>query len=531
MSEADKLKAELREKEECFENLKKAYDDLVDEIKEANQRCEDLEGDLKSRESIIKHISFANDKLREHCEEKFREWEDEKRALVLALEEAEKKDGVSVAKKFFESEKSLKEDNRFQKLLAEESKMMEEQLKRKNKHLGQIEEVHEKQPERFDTSEDLECEAFALLDDISSLQIKLHSQARTSEDLERQLQNEESRRKEMEHNIKMLEQENQELRLKKESYEKSIIELKLQNEELSVMLLVLRRGISEGQGMEKGNDEENELDMDDYRERLEEAYDALDRANFELEEKIHEGKKMECELEIWKSAYERMENDLEESHARRKELETSLLAQVVFGESIKQQRRTEEAEKDKVKFLEIIAEKDKILEVLQKEIEWLEHEAYKRESESAVAVKSFIGRTNEEEKEKFMQLVNGRKMRMDEIMHQLNSLQHHFSDSLTSYAAQEDDGHGAEAEGLVQKLKKENKRLIKSASRLSSERESLLGFVLGLGDKICEFSSTDAELMDIMRSMVTSFGKEDDDDDDDGFIVSENMIINSATEA
>ena len=38
---------------------------------------------------------------------------------------------------------------------------------------------------------------------------------------------------------------------------------------------------------------------------------------------------------------------------------------------------------------------------------------------------------------------------------------------------------------FLQKLKIENRSLLESATRLSSERENLLGFVLGLGDKMC----------------------------------------------
>ncbi|KAF7809390.1 myosin heavy chain [Senna tora] len=108
--------------------------------------------------------------------------------------------------------------------------------------------------------------------------------------------------------------------------------------------------------------------------------------------KVCEGNELECELERWKSACERMKKDLEESHVRRKELEASLLGQVEFGESLRQE-------------------------------------------------------TNKHEKDKFIQLMNKRKMTMDEIMHHMASLQEQFSNSLTSFSSQlEDDDQDTEAE-------------------------------------------------------------------------------------
>ncbi|XP_028754552.1 myosin heavy chain, clone 203-like [Neltuma alba] len=568
VSEVDKLKAELKEKTESFENLKKSHDAQADEINEAKLLCEDLRNDLENKESIIKHISSANDKLRETYEERLKILEDEKRALILELEEAKEKACLSIPiKKCLESEKSLKaanEDEKFHKLIEEENRMKEEQVTWKKEQLENLEEAQvdkEKQEEKINNAnEDPELETYALLDDISSLQIKLHSQTKTLEQLERELHmsklalaREESTRKQLETQLSECkvqfnnsrdtskEQENQELEASKGSLlESSIIdELKLENEELSVMLLVLQQAISEAQAMDnKGdhNNEESELEI--YKEKLEEAYDALDQAIIELDELIYEGSELECEVGTWKSACERLKNDLEESHAKRKELEASLLSQVIFGESLEQERRVDEkqvkeAENERVKFLEIIEEKDKILKVLQKEIEWLEQEAFRREFESAVVVKSLTEKTNEHVKDKFLQLMNERKMRMDEIMQQMTSLEEHFCNSLTTFSSlhEDDEVPHSEAEAILQKLKNENNRLMEKAHRLSSEREHLLDYFLGLGDKICEFSTVDSELMDMVGKMAESFENKDgdDDDDDNESHASKKMIEHPAT--
>lgn len=358
-------------------------------------------------------------------------------------------------------------------------------------------------------------------DHISSLQTKLPSEET------------------LEEKIVKLENENQMLKLNQEISDLLIMDLNLKNEEMSIMLLVLNQGISEFEAM---NEDRNELEM--YKEKLEEACDALDTANFELE----------CELDAMKLTCERLQNDLEKSQVRRKELEDSLLAQVVFGESLIQERRIEEqhvkeAENDKLRFLHIIEEKDKILELLQKEVEWLEHESFKKEFESAVVVKRYMegSKSKEHEKEKFIHLMNSRRMKLDEIINQMDSLQKKLSDSLTRFSSKHEDDHphghycydhseeGAEALFLLlERLKKENTSLIENANNLALDKERLLNFVLGLGDKMFEFSSSDKELMDLLRSMMECFdqNKDDDDDndnDDDGILVSENVIMNSPT--
>ncbi|XP_054823765.1 uncharacterized protein At4g38062 [Prosopis cineraria] len=251
-AEIERLKAELRSKTDSLENLKQFQNAQVnqvreaklknekleqellqkeDEITEAKQNCEDLKGDLVKKESIIKHLSAANDKLRVDCDEKLKKWEDEKKGLVLALEEAvEKAENqdqqinvyrqeieslkgcLSASKrcleveKISEASKELRKSDDILHNLEDENRKVAEQLKWKKEQFKHLEEAHEKVREQFRSSKkEWELEKSSLLDEISSLQMKLDSQIRISENLQNQLQmcsqalaHEESRRKRLE---------------------------------------------------------------------------------------------------------------------------------------------------------------------------------------------------------------------------------------------------------------------------------------------------------------------------------------------
>ncbi|KAI4314417.1 hypothetical protein L6164_027329 [Bauhinia variegata] len=918
-AEIEKLKAELRGKTDSLENLKKSHNAQVnriqeaqlknekldqellqkaDELIEAKQMYEDLKGNFNGKESIIKRLTSANDKLRADCDEKFRRLEDERRGLVMALEEANEKvenqeqqihgyrreieslkGYLSVSKKkSSEVEKDSKasremreRDDMFQRL-EEENRKLEDQLKWKKEQFKHLEEAHQKLRDQFRSSKkEWESEKSTLLDEISTLETKLDSQIRVSEDLQYQLKmcnqalaHEESRRKrlevqisefkvqfdnvsseyedarlqldrlntqrdndigdlryslktkeayykELKYKLGKLEEENKELRislkelqeahiqeagasfsqsklrtklrnleqvhrecattlkakeaelnfqlenltrdlngcqcelenktavleeLKKEleSSHALAIQLKLLNEEMSVMLLVLKHGISEAQ-MKFANDGDemdlidkereekltelmNQLEMknaalisaqkdineerekaaclmkkveslnftleqqeslqnelDRYKEMLEESTkcqlhlekkvlqvestseeklkevsDTLERANTELYERIYEGSEMEFELQIWKSIVERLKSDIEENHAMRKALETSLIAQVDFGVGLKQEkdsliseleekerriddlqqqvvlleqelikeRKTEayisasgeiavSSETDKLRFLQIIEEKDKILEELQKEVVWLEQESFRREFESAVIAKGSTESAYEREKENLIQLINGKALRTDELIQQAASLEQQFTDSLVSMSSklaekqaeinlvreacdkitaaeilavlemeekklmiveledeirdirqklklQEESWSQSEqlaleieadmeakqlklqeltdqmetklrnSDALLHKLKMENRKLLENVTKLTLERENLLGFVQGLGDKICQFSTADAQLVDMLRSMV-----QPSDNDSPGINLKENQKLLSPT--
>jgi len=890
-AEIEELKAELRGKIDLLENLKKSHNAQVnqiqeaklkaekldqklhqqeDEISEAKLECEDLKGKLNKKETVIKHLSAANDKLRVDCDDKFKKWEEEKRGLVLALEEANEnaqnqeqkiymckqdierlKGCLAVSKeKCLESEKKnsvskeLRErDDMFQKL-EEESRKVEDQLKWKKEQFKHLEEAHDKLRQQFKScKKEWETEQSTLIDEISSLQSRLDSQIRISEDLQHQihtchqalahvegqkkrlevevsnlkeqlddasneyqdarsqldclntdrdkdiadlrylLKTKEAYNKESKYRIDKLEQENQELRMSlKELQEAQIqeagasysqsklksklrslehthrecsstlkakeaewnfklkqltadlnrcqseletkieaveglqmelersyslsIEMKLLNEEMSVMLLVLKQGISEAHlnhasgkdemdAINKAREEEifqlmkqlevkdaalmsaqkslneerevaacfrelehslrNELDRHkvlqnelqneleestmsqlilkdkvlnmecNFKEQLKEIHDALDSEIIELDETICERNEVEFELQICKSIVERLKNELEENHMVRRELETSLLVQVDFGESLKQEKdglayRLEEKERildhmqqhvellehelrvrgesagssesDNVRCLQIIAEKDKILEELQKEFE------------RAVIEKGTIERTFEDEKNNLVQLMKGKDKRMDELMQQVTSLEQQFTqkqaeinlvreacDKITSsqilaaveieekklmvveleddiralqqkLKLQEENWIQSEQLALatelelsakqakvmelndqmvtklrksgtsLQKLKMENGKLLENASGLSSERENLLAFVQGFSDKICALSTADTLLMDMLRSMVQSFENGCpvmNLKKDNGYLVKENMFLQSPT--
>ncbi|KAL5556559.1 hypothetical protein UlMin_038795 [Ulmus minor] len=249
--EIEKLKAECKRKAELSESLKKAnneqiakfqeaslkiekqaqeIDEKAEEISSVKQTFEDLRCCLTEKESIVKHLSAANDKLRVDLDEKFRKWEEEKQGLVLALEEANEKnfdqeqlicackeeiEGLkgslsALQKKCLEAEKraSGTKDSREHVLLSleEESKKLEDQLKWKKEQFKHLEEAHEKMREQFKKSKkEWELEKSSLLEEISSLQTSLDSQTRISEDLQNRLQmcnqalaHEESRRRHVE---------------------------------------------------------------------------------------------------------------------------------------------------------------------------------------------------------------------------------------------------------------------------------------------------------------------------------------------
>ncbi|KAK7346056.1 hypothetical protein VNO80_20569 [Phaseolus coccineus] len=891
-AEIEELKAELRGKIDLLENLKKSHNAQVnqiqeakfkaekldqkllqqeDEISEAKLECEDLKGNLNKKETTIKHLSAANDKLRVDCDDKFKKWEEEKRGLVLALEEANEKTQnqeqqiyickqdierlkgcLSVSKeKCLESEKKNKvskelreRDDMFQKL-EDEKRKVEDQLKWKKEQFQHLEEAHDRLRQQFKScKKEWETEQSTLIDELSSLQTRLDSQIRISEDLQHQirtchqalahvesqkkrlevevsnlkvqlddasndyqdgrlqlnclntdrdkdiadlkylLKTKETYNKESKYRIDKLEQENQELRMSvKELQEAQIqgagasysqsklrsrlrslehthkecsstlkakeaewniklkqltadlnrcqseletkieaveglqmelersyslsIEMKLLNEEMSVMLLVLKQGISEAHlkhasgkdemdHINKAREEEifqlmkqlemkdaalmsaqkslneereiaaclreaescgfnnelehslkNELDRHkvlqnelqneleestmsqlilkekvlhmecNFKEQLKEVHDALDSVITELDETICERNEVEFELQIWKSIVERLKNEVEENHVVRRELETSLLVQVDFGESLKQEKdslvyRLEEKERildhlqqhvkllehelrvrgesagssesDNVSYLQIIEEKDKILEELQKEFE------------RAVTEKGTIERTFEDEKNNLVHLMKGKDKGMDELMQQVTSLEQQFTDLLTTFSLQltssqilsaleieekklvvvelEDDIRAIQqklklqevnciqseqlaldtevelsakqpklmelndqmvtklrkSDTLLQKLKMENGKLLENATGLSSERENLLAFIQGFSDQICEFSTADTLLMDMLRSMVQSFENGCpvmNLKTDDGFLVKENIFIQS----
>ncbi|XP_050372266.1 uncharacterized protein At4g38062 [Argentina anserina] len=252
-AEIEKLRKEYKSKAELSEDLKKAHNEQLSKVQEANlkiekqaqelnenaekistaqQMCEDFKCILKEKESMIQHLRAANDKLRVDCDEKYRKLEETNRMLVLALDEANEKNmdeeqtiraykeeiqGLKgrlsdsqkkclEAEKKANSSKALRERDEMIMRVEEENRKVQDQLKWKKEQFSHLEEAHEKLQDQFkESKKEWEREKSSLLDEICSLQTNLDSQTRISDDLQKRLQmcnqalaHEESRRKRLE---------------------------------------------------------------------------------------------------------------------------------------------------------------------------------------------------------------------------------------------------------------------------------------------------------------------------------------------
>ncbi|KAJ6297995.1 hypothetical protein OIU76_019171 [Salix suchowensis] len=111
-AEIEKLKADLRCKAGFSDNLKKAHGEQLirtqeacskvekqaqelnakeEEITTVKRMCEDLQCSLNEKESIIRRLSTANDKLKVDSGENYKKWEEEKRGLMSTLNESNEK--------------------------------------------------------------------------------------------------------------------------------------------------------------------------------------------------------------------------------------------------------------------------------------------------------------------------------------------------------------------------------------------------------------------------------------------------------
>ncbi|XP_030499090.2 uncharacterized protein At4g38062 [Cannabis sativa] len=252
-AEVEKLRVENKSKTEVSENLKRSYNeqlkkaqaasskiekqaeeinDKAHELSVLKQRFEDVQCSLNEKESIIRRLNAANEKIRVDCDDKFRKWEEENKGLILALEKANEKNvdqeqlihsykeqievfkgSLSVSqKKCFEVEKNAKgakeagERENVLFKLEEDKRKIEEQLKWKKEQFTHLEEAHRKMRDQFKASQkEWELEKNSMIDEIDSLQTRLDSQTRISEDFQDRLQtctqalaHEESRRKYLE---------------------------------------------------------------------------------------------------------------------------------------------------------------------------------------------------------------------------------------------------------------------------------------------------------------------------------------------
>ncbi|XP_023634603.1 uncharacterized protein At4g38062 [Capsella rubella] len=223
----DIREARLVNEKQCFEIEEKTRD--VSELKRAN---EDLQRCLREKDSVLKRVNDANDKLRANGEDKYRELEEEKRSMMSALDEATEKNidleqennvyraeieglkgllGAAEKKriqveKTVEAMKEMRGRDDMVIKMEEEKAQVEEKLKWKKEQFKHLEEAYEKLQNLFKASKkEWEEEKSTLLDEIYSLQAKLDSLTRISEDLQKKLQmsnsaltQEETRRKRLE---------------------------------------------------------------------------------------------------------------------------------------------------------------------------------------------------------------------------------------------------------------------------------------------------------------------------------------------
>ncbi|KAE9450051.1 hypothetical protein C3L33_18049, partial [Rhododendron williamsianum] len=252
-AEIEKLKAEFKTTAELCERLKRTHNEQQTKILEANakiekqsqelnekadeisttkQMYEELKSSMKEKEAMIKHLAASNDKLHVDFDEKLRKWDEEKREMVLAFDEANSNSSDHELKLHaYEEEikglKSFLSDSEKKRLEAEkkaeacrelrerddmlfkqeeEKRKVEDQLKWKKEQFKHLEEAHEKLRCEFQQSKkEWEVEKSTLIDEISTLQTNLDSQTRISEGLQSRLQmcnqalaHEESRRKYLE---------------------------------------------------------------------------------------------------------------------------------------------------------------------------------------------------------------------------------------------------------------------------------------------------------------------------------------------
>ncbi|KAI3442318.1 uncharacterized protein J3R85_001249, partial [Psidium guajava] len=258
----------------------------------------------------------------------------------------------------------------------------------------------------------------------------------------------------------------------------SLMQLMLMNEEMSVMLLVLKSGISESRlklantapdiDMHNKIREENasllikqlemknealakaheeivnehqkvQIELASYKEMLEESSrcqfylkeqalrmevdsnvkikevcDALDRTTSELTEKIGEANEMEFEFQIWKSVADRLKFEIEENHGIRKQLEASLLAQSEFENAMKM-------EKDELAHL--LEDKQISINCLQKKILLLEQEIKMRELEVANSTKMESLMAFESERNSFFETIREKDEIFKELLEEISRLE------------------------------------------------------------------------------------------------------------
>ncbi|VFQ61831.1 unnamed protein product [Cuscuta campestris] len=253
--EIERLKTENKKKSESCQGFMRAYNEQLLKTQSANselakltlelntkeaelllsnQRCEELESNLKEKESAIRCLSSANDMVRADSAQKLKKLEEDNRSMSMALDEASARNmdqerkiesfrsemerlrefvvassqkTSSQVKKGEKASEELRQQNDDVMLKVEEvNRKLEDQLKWKKEQYDHLVEAHERIMKQFHQREkDWDEEKDTLCDKISTLQMNFESQTRHSEDLQSRLQlcnqalvHEESKRKSLE---------------------------------------------------------------------------------------------------------------------------------------------------------------------------------------------------------------------------------------------------------------------------------------------------------------------------------------------
>ncbi|MCL7036519.1 hypothetical protein MKW94_010960 [Papaver nudicaule] len=220
--------------------MEKVYKEL-DDVKDERDK---LKEELRIKESAVKHLCCANDKLRSDYDQKLQKLEGDNKDLLIALDESDMKSNQQEQKlcTFKQEIEGLKElikvskkrccdaeergDNAIKELgkredmcikLEEENGKYKEQLKWKKEQFDYLEEAHSKVQDEFQLSKkEWAKEKLNLIEEISTLSTSLDSQTRISESLQSRLEmcnhalaHEESRRKLLEVEVSELKQCNE----------------------------------------------------------------------------------------------------------------------------------------------------------------------------------------------------------------------------------------------------------------------------------------------------------------------------------
>ncbi|XP_071691648.1 uncharacterized protein [Rutidosis leptorrhynchoides] len=231
----EKLKEEICSKTDLCNTLKRVQDELItkfnetklqsekqalelsvkaEELSTLSQLCQDLKSSLQEKDLSVKHLNSAIEKLHYDYGEKLQRLERENKDLVLALDESTTtcqslKLKVDSSNKEIEDLKGvilvkdkkileISDESQTTKVLMQRDEVIcelekkysdvQDKLKWKNEQFQHLEEAHRRLQDSFKSSKaEWDKERCFLVNEIESLQIKLDSETRKSDNLQTQL--------------------------------------------------------------------------------------------------------------------------------------------------------------------------------------------------------------------------------------------------------------------------------------------------------------------------------------------------------